>query len=766
MANEYIAGGKDALVEKQYAFDRSFDVIVIKQIPPTRSDLSTAIQQFNAKYAEFLTTVRNKLDFVIQRKEVILQELLSVKNSTGYFPIYLNTSQFGTTETTDFSLLYGNARYIDTIALGIVDLTRPAWMVRVRSSKIDGIEDILSASVRLSVSGTGQASITIKNDLDRYCFRNNDLLLGKTIFEPDDIVVVRLPDRDANLNVCFTGYINQVQRNRAPAQNTITLECEDVTKRLRYSRVAIQKALLDRDQQAHFVPLSAFVFPWVQGEGGEAEAVQKIISSVGVLALSTIYNLPDLSANVNQYNSLYKERNVFSVQPSFSTAIPGVVGVDTKGIEEQIGVLRETIEKDRLGFTELYIDLRDSVGMSAKGVKVFKNTKATVLAQEENFIKKPVMIIDGTNQPAYTVAFRNGFNLWMSEWKEANRLCHEFANTVNFEFFANEEGIIRFRPVNTTLSHLLDPTDVHILHDYNIYQQNTYEDNTEIASVAVATGDWKVRLGTSLDSLGIFGYIKDNRLIQKYGDKMTSLQPVIGLTTNAALNVWASSVLNRINSKAFAGGSVEVVGDSRYRVGTYVLLESNNMLFYIDSIEHTISPGGSYRVRLSLTYRRMPVYDVAQLFASQVGTSIGTLYRATTESKRTLARNFLDSDVAKNKTFTRLTPLSINLSYRNVVANLENDGYSADELQHIYNPTNSFASPKLASSLSLFYCAGYIWEFGVDIDFNDALLIQEAFEKGLSAADLQNQRLRNTKNKGMQIDTNFDKTNSMTGQVA
>lgn len=377
------------------------------------------------------------------------------------------------------------------------------------------------------------------------------------------------------------------------------------------------------------------------------------------------------------------------------------------------------------------------------------------------------MIVDGTAQPAYEVAFRSGFDLWISEWKETNKLFHEFANVVNFELFANEDGIIRFRPVNTSLKHLLNSGDVHILHDYNIYQENTYEDNTEIANIAIAVGNWKVRLGTSLDSLGIFGYIKDNRLIQKYGDKMVNLQSVVGLTTNASLNVWASSVLNRINRKAGFGASVEVVGDSRYRVGTYVYLESSNMLFYIDSIEHSISAGGSYKVRLTLTYRRMPVYDIAELFAGQVSVkSLGTFYKSTTESQRDLSRSFLDKDVLKNQTFTRLSPDTIFLASRNVLNNLVADGYSADEIKHVYNPTDSLVATTVAANLALFYCAGYIWEFGVDIDFNDALAIEDAFRNGETAADNKNAALQKKKITGMQIDTNFDKTNSMSARTA
>lgn len=764
--NIYPAGGKDALVENQIALDREFDVFVIKQLRALPQDYDTELKNFQSYYSEFISTIKGKLDFIFKRKDVILQPIIDTRPSPGTFPIRTSAIGPGFTPALDAApvQLYINASYIDIVALGIIDLSRPAWAVRVRSSAIDGIEDVLNVSTRLSVSSAGSASVTIKNDLNKYCFQKNTLLVGKTIFEADDIIVIRLPDKNNVLRVCFTGFINKVTRNKAPNQNTINLDCEDVTKRLRYSRVAIRKALIDRDPEAQYIPLSAFVFPWVQGDGGGAEAVEKVVSNVGAFSFSTINSIPSISSSINQYNVLYKQKNFFSTQTqNLAGAInSGNVGIERgDAIDTEIANLRKKIEDDRSNNITQYIDTSGSTGMKVQGTQIFKNTKALVTAQASNFVKKPIMVIEGTAQPAYDVAFRNGFDLWISEWKEVQKLFQEFANIVNFEFFATEEGVVRFRPVNVSLQQLVNPANINAIADTDIYQENTYEDNTDIANVAVVTGNWKIRLGTNLDALGIFGYIKDNRLIKKYGEKMLNIQPVIGLITNASLNVWASSVLNRINRKAFSGGSLEVIGDSRYRVGNYIYLKSSNMLFYVDSIEHSIAPGSRYTCRMNLTYRRMPVLDLAGLIAGSVVTGAGVFVVASNDENRNVMQRKLDRDILKNEIFTVLSAGQLNLAYNSILSTMKVNGYSPDEIAHIYNPQKLFTKEALSPSLSPFYYGGYIWEYGVDIDFADALAIEKAYIAGQVAADNKNASTKATKITGMPTNTNFDTTQTL-----
>jgi len=749
------AGGDGALVQNMVALDRDVDVFVIKQLKTSRLEVDTEYKEFTLKYQEFLSTIRGALDYVLTRNAVILQPIISYSPGNAFVPI----ASVGT----DASVkpLFANARYIDVIALGIINLARPAWTVRVQSSKMNGIEDVLSVSCRISTTGVGTASISIKNDTDKFTFKKNSLLAGRTIFEPDDIVVVRLPDKDNQPHNSFVGFVNAVERQRAPAQNIINLECEDVTKRLRFSRTAIRKALIDRDPEAQFASLSAFIFPWVQGEGGGAEAVQKVVSNVTALAMSTINDLPNLVNTINTYTTLFKKRNFFSTEPNPTQKGPGVVGSSGNELASELQAARKSIETERSNSINQYIDTPPSQTVwkiIAGSASVYRNTKSLVTAQSANFYKKPIMVIEGTDQPAYQIAFRNGFDLWMSEWKETNKLIQEFANVIYFEFFSNEDGIIRFRPINLGLSHLVT-SDLNVIKDTDVYRETTYENNSDIANIAVVVGNWKQRFGSGLDAIGIFGYIKDNRLIKKYGEKMLNLQPVIGLTTNASLNVWATSVLTRINRKAYAGGSVEIVGNSQIRVGSYVYLQGTNALYYVDSIEHSVSPGQRYTMRLNLTYRRLPVFDLALLLSQR---RIPSGFAPTQDAQRAVAVQSLNYDIKQNGRITIMQGSDIMLAYAGVTAFLKTDGYSEDEIQRIYNPKGSSSPTDIAANLQLFYYNGYIWEFGVDIDFAKALATETAFTTAQTSADTKSQQTQTSLVPSLPPSANYDKMDMLT----
>jgi hypothetical protein len=409
--------------------------------------------------------------------------------------------------------------------------------------------------------------------------------------------------------------------------------------------------------------------------------------------------------------------------------------------------LRKQIEDRRLIIADSTFSI-DVVG----GVKVYKNETAMVTTNLSKFYKLPVLQVDGTDQPIYQIAFVESFNLWISEWKESHKLIQEFVNVVNYEFFCNESGTIRIRPPNMSLDHLRAASPVtltggaataasataaarqvaakaaaassataaaYTFVESDIYQEDTYENNSDITSVAIVTGEWAIRQNSSLDALGIFGYIKDNRLISRYGARMTNLQPVIGIVTNAGLRVWGRSMLNRINRRAFSGGTVNVIGDSSIRVGNYVYLTQSNALFYVESISHTIMPGGKYQITMGLTYRRVPYFDIAELYIKRFPTP-GTTF----EEQRQFATRTM------NKQFAGLLTTFCLEAYVGLKNNLVADGYDAAEIDQIYDPNSAIrglATGTCQSTLQQFYLNGYLWEFGVEISFPEAIAAENAF---------------------------------------
>jgi hypothetical protein len=703
--------GSPALVQSHISLDRNFDILVVKQL---KDNLDLAA--FKLKYAEFFPPS--------QPGRVTLQPLIS--NASSLVGVNIATT-FVIKDTTRSVNYLGNSKYIDVISTGILDLTKLSWVVTVKNSKIESIEDILDVRVNSTTRGASTCSFTVKNDQDKYTFQSDQLLAYRTIFEPDDLVFVRLPDLDVNLNIVFSGFINNVTKSRAAANNVIQVSCEDITKRLRYSRMAIRKGLNDRDFESQYVPLSAFTFPWPIGDAGKVASTQ-IFKNIGVLAYSNIDQSPELAADVASFNALYSKNNSLSLTVSSTLGVQKQVGSGDAKTATLVAALRAKIETTRgkIAGARFSFDTPTSA-------QVFKNEYTMVLSNRTTLYKLPVMQVEGTTQPVYQIAFVDSFNLWISEWKECHKIMQEFVNIVNYEFFCNESGTIRIRPPNMTLNHLRSDSgfaDDYTLSESDIFSEDTYEDNTEITSVAVVTGDWRIRLNSSLDQLGIFGYIKDNKLIKKFGARMTNLQPVIGIVTNAGLRIWGKSMLNRINRRAFSGGSITVIGNANIRVGNYVYLEKSNALFYVETAEHTIAPGQSYKIRLGLTYRRCPYYDIAALYI-QRNTTPGETF----EDQRANAIKILNID------FLGLDPGFILEAYTGLRSNLVIEGYDSDEIDQIYDPDKVIRGGDFGSAryLKPFYLNGYLFEFGVEINFTNA----EAEEAAQAAQLLQAETVNN-----------------------
>jgi len=711
--------GSPALVQSHISLDRDFDVLVVKQL---KNNIDLAA--FKNKFAEFFPPS--------QPGNVTLQPLVVV--GTGSLAI-VRQGFFQIVDSVRGGFIFGNANYIDVLSTGILDMTKFSWVVTVKNSKIQSIEDLLDVRVNASTRAASTCSFTVKNDQDKYTFQQNQLFAYRTIFEPDDLVFVRLPDLETNLNIVFTGFINNVTKSRAAANNVIQISCEDVTKRLRYSRMAIRKGLNDRDFESQYVPLSAFTFPWPIGDAGKVVSTQ-IFKNIGVLAYSNVDQTLGIAAFVTSFNTLYAKNNALSLTISSSVGTQKQIGTGTSKIATEVANLRAIIERERAKIANSTFS-----SDTANAVQVYKNEYTMVSANSKVLYKLPIMQIEGTNQPIYQIAFVESFNLWISEWKECHKLIQEFVNIVNYEFFCNESGTIRIRPPNMSLEHLRPKSefvDDYTLTESDIFGEDTYEDNTEITSVAVVTGDWRIRLNSSLDQLGIYGYIKDNRLINRYGARMTNLQPVIGIVTNDGLRVWGKSMLNRINRKAFSGGSITVIGNANIRVGNYVYLEKSNALFYVETAEHTIAPGQSYKVRLGLTYRRVPYFDIAALYIQRF-----TVSGETFEDQRAQAVKILNG----NKLIVSQNPGSFTLeAYLGLRANLVADGYDADEIDQIYDPTHAIRGADSTSGLLLnqFYLNGYLFEFGIEINFSDAIATESANEAQRIAAQAINNATKNS----------------------
>jgi hypothetical protein len=733
IARQFTIGGTGGLVKKNIEVGHAAEVFIIKQmaIGSTIAEYNSLLKKFKNKYAEFLSGSDSR--------SVVMQPIIKLVTSASLPSKEPFTSLNGSTvETTHGLIPQVDKRYSDLLSVGIVDLEKPTWVIRIRSSKQLGLEDVMSIGTNQTVNGGSSANVTLKNNLYKYTFQDQSSLdFGLPVFSPDDIIVVQTEKlENNNLETIFTGYVNKVTKSRAPAENSIILMCEDASKRLRYSRVLIGKGVTDEDSQAQLLPLSAFVMPWPSEtkSGGSAgpESPHKILKDIFVLALTNIDSESSIILTKILFENEFKKFN----SPSATiTNLPASMAGQTKTVSsdeeislQKIGTYRNTIEKARN-------DLLGKNGyfwrnVSNNRVEIYKNPitflKAnSIIDNGRGFInKRPIAIIYGTDQPAFQLSFVNSFNFWISEWKEAHRVANEFAEVVNFEFFCDESGIVKFRPVNMSLDLLKNKTSNlnYKIRDEYIYREETSEDNTGIINVMYITGEYRLDVGTPGEEIGLVAVIKDNKLIQQFGTKMGNPLTCVGLTTKSALKIFGRSKMERINSRAFSDGTVEMLSDPNIKVGNYIHLPETGAIYYVSDLRHDYVVGQKYRMNLDLTYRRRPIYDLA----SRLSIGSGFSSFSSTASKG-LAKRSLDLDFNQSVGSTVL--LSV---YNAVISALVGMGYDSDEIKKVYKQTN----------LQEFYYYGYIWEPAVNIDFKLAAEVQAKEQSDIAASETKAQNTK------------------------
>lgn len=144
---------------------------------------------------------------------------------------------------------YVNEKYNDIYLLpiinpNIVNLIFP--LLSVEQSGEGGVKtvgNVIEASCNLSVSQSiNTASVTVKNptnyfwlDIDDY----KDERQSRCVFEPEDIVVIKLPGKDNIFRFSFVGFISSIKnkKNKENEEWLLTIDCEGITRKLKKTRI-------------------------------------------------------------------------------------------------------------------------------------------------------------------------------------------------------------------------------------------------------------------------------------------------------------------------------------------------------------------------------------------------------------------------------------------------------------------------------------------------------------------------------------------------
>ena len=697
---------------------RPAQVIIVKRLLnallPGARQPQTEHQKFRADYAEFLSgaAVIRSLPEWDQRWLVDLP--ITAWNSgapidnTSALADLLQPGWNFPAPTSDVQPLYKHYSIVADNNSGLM-----GKLLGTPTSAQNENTDILSIHVSLSVKSRATCSVTLNCREQKYLFTKNPFLMGRTIFEQNDIIQVYLPTRDGQLLRSFTGLITTVTVNTqlgGQFRNTITLQCEDSLKALTQNRCNLKPSGDSVESQG--------VTP--NGLGNVQldnvpphQAITCILSRALCQPLSDpiVYTKLDESrrrASSSPIDTRAKEAGeqekiisgLFSIQDKSNNGFifygPTVERATLKGVAPVAAgkwTSGTTIPSYVLGFKKA----REKGTPPSKDNTLTNNLRLALSRQfafsgvaEVADPEDLVFAVSAIDQPIFDIALSGAVDPFTSEWKSSLDLMQDIASRVNYEFFCNEDGVVLFRPMDLTMPDQssypiadrgvlaaltsvgnaalslvgLRSSDPHTtpywISPLFITQQSFSESDNEIFTLAYVTGGQAQWAGKAPP---IRGSAVDVLKVGRFGIRQAPSIYKSNLISNEACSLYAHCYLAFLNSN-MRTARITYSGDSQIRVGRVCYVENKNTLYYITGIDHSYTPGQGYTMQFALEYGRRPIavqdgkFAAGKLSTVQDKGTIGLLrYNQLTQVLANLAR--IDaplSFVGNNSTLNRNLP--------------------------------------------------------------------------------------------------------------
>jgi hypothetical protein len=514
--------------------------------------------------------------------------------------------------------------------------------------------DVSEIHIQQTVRGMSTATVTLRSPLNKYVFQNNPVYAGQAIFESDDLVYVNLPGLDGNLYRRFTGLATTIDINTIATGetfiNSLTINCDDMLKLLKQTRIAARTSMTVREAQHSFSPLTISYanqlphevltqlfaraycdFTTLPAYLTELERIRGLDPKTGAdeeeVLLQRMSKLPAANASGSSSITPILDASSFIVRTgtiqtnaaflNSGASDPGgtATGESSKSTRQIIPV---SLPRQIFGYTNARAPyaLMSSIDKTVSGaspVPDAKNFPADTL----------VFLIEGTAQPAWSISFASASvtQLLISEWKSAFDVAMGVAQEIEFELFTTPEGIVRFRPFNSTLPADVSPPKYSKDLSPSVYPRVGYEywlqpqfiknstlSNTDkgVFTIAYVLGLYQMSNlnGAQLQYLRP-GIAVDSRRFAKLGARVAPQKQKLGLVTEIACQAYAVPYLARLNAES-RSGTLDYVGDARIQAGNPVYIPSSNQIYYLESLTDTFIAGKSYTMSMHLTYGRVP----------------------------------------------------------------------------------------------------------------------------------------------------------------
>jgi hypothetical protein len=416
---------------------------------------------------------------------------------------------------------------------------------------------------------------------------------GRCKISPMDRVVIFMSERfgegeytdettKRKLTRVFTGVVNTVQQGYSDNQSTIDVKGEDVTKYMRLSVINVNPGLpldsntiVDHTSDEH---LSVWVDVF---KGMDAPTIIKSLllgngdgSAQGEYSRNKITAIGLYTLGNSNLNKDYK------YDPSLNTFVGEKGGKGTDRVINFTAALGSLFTKNTVHIVNPFIK-----GSSLKGFR------------------------------AYELAIKDNWSFYQSDFKTRREIAANIAEETNFLFYANRFGEIWFHPPRYSNTHILGAKNpkVYIIDTDSIISYGFVEDDSQVySSVYISTTP---AFGAEQsESIGVYNSsYRDDGVVLKYGQRLfTASNPLINVTVDVSYNkgkqqlqLFAKSLLQKLLAGMYQG-QVTILGRVELDPGYPVYIPIRNMVYFVETVEHSFSFNGTFTTTLSLAYGRKP----------------------------------------------------------------------------------------------------------------------------------------------------------------
>lgn len=455
------------------------------------------------------------------------------------------------------------------------------------------------------------------------------LKVGRCKIEPMDRVAIFLSqryeqDNNGNFNIiqnnkpklirCFTGLVNTVQMGyNENGENTITVAGEDVTKWLQLSIVAVNPSALP-DQTLNTLRYSALARYALLFTNAFAELTTPEVIRLMLLGSD------GLSSQVRASNALansdVRAPGQFSVATNHSTTQDNAIYNPAKGVMELSSNSKWTWSKN-FGGGKNHIPVIDIRGMMGS---LFKKSSVHV--------EDPTK----TDLQAY-LSYKTTYqvpNLFQTEYQTRRDICYKAAKDSSFNFYADRNGHIWFHQPRYNNGWILtaDNPNLYIIDDDSIISYGFVEDDTNVYSTCVVNVEPGLskktgRYTSDTEEGQAFsrGAYTDEMIAFRFGTKIIELSNpfLVEMKTGTNSSSRSADFYAKVMLQKFLAnktqGQITITGRAELDPGYPVYIPFRNMIYFVESIEHSFSFNGRYESTLHLTYGHKPWESVPELLS-------------------------------------------------------------------------------------------------------------------------------------------------------